>query len=308
VTDRCDIRCRYCVPETGYVKAAPGDVLTFEEISDFVRTLHLHFGLTKVHITGGEPLVRKGIAYLVAQLAEVGFPDLALTTNGRRLAALAGALKGAGLRRVTVSLDTLNAATYRYLTRGAELQPALAGIAAAREYNFSPLKINAVILKGINDDEIPNLARLALSSACEVRFIELMPIGPAALKFDKWFVPADDILRRITTSFAVRRLGTGAGESSQKYVLDDGVREGVIGIISPYTLPFCADCGRLRLTATGDLIGCLGRGETFNVRPFLAGLSSSDRQLLTEKVQAALRVKKRERNFTRQQPLVAVGG
>lgn len=310
VTDRCELRCWYCVSARGYAKAAASEVLTFEQIAAFVRALTRSFKVEKIHLTGGEPLLRRDVVTLVRMLAATGVRDLALTTNGQRLARLAPALAAAGLKRVNVSLDTLNAETYRRLTLGGELRKTLAGIAAARACGLGPIKTNAVILKGINESEVTTLASWAIAHGYEPRFIELMPIGPAASHFAQRFVPAANILSTLEKVFhltPVEGVEGMAKASARRYRAVAGDHAGTVGIISSVTAPFCQGCPRLRLTATGDLVGCLGRAEAVNVRGYLDGSPAGEGALLAA-VRAALGVKSKRHTFALPRAMVHVGG
>ena len=309
VTDRCQLRCIYCMGPEGVSKLTHGEVLSFEEIIRFVRVLKKHFGLSKVRITGGEPLVRLGLSKLIEMLAEEDVPDLALTTNGQQLSALASELKQAGLRRVNVSLDSLNAATYRQLTRGGELQRSLDGLDAALHYGITPVKLNTIVLKGINSDELTDMARFGLERGCEVRFLELMPIGPAADRSDDWFVSSAEVLAKLAEDFELTPIDLQPGSSSRNYLAKDGQgRTGIIGVISSCTDAFCEKCRRLRLTATGKLIGCLARPEGQHIGSFLQDDYDPDSPQLFEAIRNALSLKQKTRLFSRNTLMVEIGG
>lgn len=270
ITDKCQQRCLYCMPAEGVPRVTHEEILSFEEIVRFVRAMQANLGLTKVHVTGGEPLVRKGVAELVAMLAGERVPDLALTTNAQLLAGMAHDLKHAGLRRVNVSLDSLDADTYTAITRGGDLQSALDGIEAARQAGLTPVKFNVVVLRGYNDGEATDLVRYAFRRGCGIRFIELMPIGCAREVFSDCFVPASEVRARLSETFRLDPTGRQPGRSSRDFIAsgDNGLR-GVVGFISPETEPFCDGCRRLRLTSTGHLISCLARREGPSVRDLL---------------------------------------
>ncbi len=309
VTDRCQLCCRYCVPSGGVSCVERDDMLSFEEIVRFVRILKRHFSLSKVRLTGGEPLLRPGIVDLVGMLADEGIADLALTTNAQRLAGRARELKRAGLGRVNVSLDTLDPDTFRWLTRGGELGPTLDGIDAALEAGLRPVRLNVVVLRGVNDHELANLVMLGSECGCEVRFLELMPIGEAANYSERWFVPAAEVHEKLSPEFTLRPLPVVRGSTSREYLARNGNGcEGVIGFISSRTGPFCRSCRRLRLTATGRLLGCLARGEGPDLRPLLHGEGSAVERQLAEAVEGALQLKRRTRRFARQETMVKVGG
>ncbi len=270
VTDRCELRCSYCMPEDGIPKVERSDILSFEEIVRFVRALRAGFGVAKARITGGEPLVRSGLTDLIRRLAAEDIPDLALTTNGQRLAEMADQLALAGLHRVNVSLDTLRPETFRRLTRGGDLALTLAGIDAAIERGLTPLRLNAVVMRPDNLDEVVDLARYAIGRGCEVRFLELMPIGCAVPLFADCFVPEAEVRERLEQAFDLRPLEYSPGQTSRNFAATDADgRCGVIGFISPKTRPFCRGCMRVRLTSVGRLVTCLASGDGPNVRHLL---------------------------------------
>jgi cyclic pyranopterin phosphate synthase len=275
VTDRCPMRCIYCMPPEGVPLVGHDDVLRFEEMAALVRAVRGRFGLAKVRLTGGEPLIRRGIVDLVARLAAEGPADLAMTTCGQRLADLAPALRQAGLRRVNVSLDSLDPGTYRALTRGGDLGEVLAGIGAARRARLDPVKLNMVVLRGVNDGEVVRVARWGLERGCEVRFLEVMPIDVASARHGEWFVPSAEVRSRVAAALDLVPLPRRPGTSAREYQARDAAgRAGPVGFISPCSDPFCGDCRRLRLTATGRLIGCLARTDGIDVRPWLKQLAA----------------------------------
>lgn len=309
VTDRCPFRCLYCTPADGVPLFAHADILRYEEIAAFVRVLERHAGLTKVHVTGGEPLARRDIRHCVAMLAAEGVDDLALTTNGEALPELAAALREAGLRRVNVSLDSLDEATFARITRGGELGKVLAGIDAAVAAGLHPVKLNATLLRGLNDQEAPALADFAIGRGLTLRFIELMPVGEAADRFDQWFVPAAEVLTGLGRRFDLEPLPRRAGSSSRNYRVraPDG-RTGTIGVICPTSDPFCADCNRLRLTARGELIGCLARRDGFDILPLLRTDGPVDAEAVMAAVGRALRCKRDDATFQHRPNMAQIGG
>ncbi len=250
VTDRCNCRCAYCMPEGGVPMLGHADILSFEELAAVARAA-AELGVRKVRLTGGEPLARRGVVDLVRMVAAVpGVDEVAMTTNATLLAPVAGALREAGLSRLNVSLDTLRPDRYAKITRCGRLEDALAGLAAAREAGFSRTKVNCVLMGGVNDDEVADLAGLARNEAVDVRFIELMPIGPAAGWPRASFVAADAVLDALP---GLELLGR------------DGVAEiyrmpgwaGRVGLIRPMSHKFCDGCSRIRVTADGKLKPCL---------------------------------------------------
>ncbi|NIA22096.1 MAG: GTP 3',8-cyclase MoaA [Anaerolineaceae bacterium] len=308
VTDRCQMRCAYCMPAGGIEKIQRQDVLSFEEIVRFVRAVRSRFAVSKVHITGGEPLARSGIVDLVAKLANLGLEDLALTTNGQLLADMAGDLRRAGLRRVNVSLDSLDEATYRAVTRNGRLQPVLEGIEAALRHGLNPVKLNTVVLKGLNDHEVVDMARFGLACGCPVRFLELMPIGCAAV-FDDLFVPSRIVRSGLERVLQLRRLPHQPGASSRNFLaVDREGQQGIVGFISPNTEPFCQGCNRLRLTSEGRLISCLARGRGPRIRSCLRGHSGLQRRRLVEIIEQQVAGKCDRAGYDTPRFMAAVGG
>jgi len=309
VTDRCQLHCLYCAPPSDAEELSSREILTFEETVRFVRIVQSRFGLSKVHITGGEPLLRPRVADLVAMVAHERIADLALTTNGQLLGAMATDLKRARLRRVNISLDSLNAETFRLVTRGGELRHTLAGIEAALRSGLAPVKLNVTVLRDVNSHELADIARFGLERGCEVRFLELMPIGPAANRFGDFFVASAEVRAELGEAFDLKPAPWPSGTSSRSYLATDGRgRSGIIGFVSPQTAPFCRGCRRLRLTATGQLIGCLARGEGPNIRPFLRDGVSCDRDALVEAIHNALRLKRSAGRFSTTELMAKVGG
>ena len=255
VTDRCNLRCRYCMPDPGYVWVPRAEILRFGEIATLARVF-VELGVRKLHLTGGEPLLRQDLAVLVRMLASVPrVRDLALTTNGVLLAEQAAELRRAGLRRATVSLDTLRPERFRVLTRCDRLGCILRGIDAARAAGLSPLKLNAVILRGFNDDELVDLLEFGRTAGAEVRFIEYMDVGGATTWSTDQLVARDEILRRLTEHYGpLTPVPEDTQASAARYLLPGGT---VFGIISAMTAPFCSSCARSRLTADGWWYGCL---------------------------------------------------
>jgi len=305
VTDRCQLRCQYCMPAEGVPSCAHQDILSFEEIATFVEQLQPSFAIGKVRLTGGEPLVREGIVNLVAMLSDLGIPDLAMTTNGQRLGDMAGDLRSAGLHRVNISLDSRNPKTYQTITRRASIGKAVAGIEAALRANLHPVKLNMVVMRGINDHEVCDVLSFALDRGCELRFLELMPIGYGAALFERHFVPARSVLQMLASQFEFEPLSGPRGSSSRRYRVRrlDGP-EGVVGFISSCSDRFCSDCTRLRLTADGRLMGCLAREAGLNIRPLLRNNDPS----LTAAVRQALQCKRSDLHFEQPAAMVAIGG
>jgi cyclic pyranopterin phosphate synthase len=309
VTDRCQLRCLYCMPPAGVTKMPRQWILSFEEIARFAGLLRSRFGLGKVRITGGEPLVRPGIVRLVRMLVRAGVPEVALTRNGHRLAGLAAKLKRAGLRRVNVSLDSLDPRTYRTLTRGGDLEAALEGIEAAREHGLTPVKVNTVVLREQNLGEVVDLARFALAKGWRIRFLEVMPIGPARERFAEAFVPTSEVRERLEGAFALAPLPYVAGQSSRDFSATDAEgRGGIIGFISSETRPFCSGCNRLRLTSEGRLVSCLARNEGRELRALLRSRAPGAQEALANVVSEALAGKTERGAFEPGRAMVTLGG
>lgn len=309
VTDQCQLHCIYCAPPESVGERPFAESLSFEEMLTFVRIVRRRFGVSKVHITGGEPLLRPNVVQFIAMLAREEVADLALTTNGQLLRAIALDLKRAGLHRINISLDSLNSTTFRYLTRQGELFNTLAGIEAAVASGLCPVKLNVTVLRNVNDHEAVNIARFGFERGCEVRFLELMPIGPAAARFADLFVPSGEVRAKLVEVFDMKPRPSSPGKSSRDYIAKD--RHGperIIGFISPQTAPFCGDCRRLRLTAAGQLIGCLARGEGPDIRPLLRDANSSEVEGLFEAVQNTLLLKRNADDFSTKELMARVGG
>ncbi len=309
VTDRCQLRCSYCMPPEGIEERDHTEILRFEEILDFVRVVKSSFGLSKVHITGGEPLVRPGVVNLVAMLAAEGVADIALTTNAQSLEQNAKALKRAGLGRINISLDSLDELTFASLTRGGRLKRTLNGIEAALREGFSPVKLNTVVMKGSNDTEVASMAQWAIDRGCHIRFLELMPIGCVKENFQDLFVPATQVRGRLEKSFVLEALNYTPGQSSRDFIArDSSGRQGVIGFITARSEPFCSGCRRMRLTSTGQLISCLARGKGRDIRGILRQESAHKSQSLEEILTDELLRKRAHAGFDTLQAMVAVGG
>ena len=274
VTDRCNLRCIYCMPPEGISLMSHGDILRYEEIY-LVAQAAAELGITKVRLTGGEPLVRAGLTDLVAMLAKIdGIDDISMTTNGVLLEKYAVKLKKAGLHRVNVSLDSLRPERFHKITRMGKLDDVLKGIEAAKQAGLNPVKINMVVIRGTNDDEISHFALLTVSDAWHVRFIEFMPFMGKG-KRNRFLVPVSEIMERIEALGKLEpSLPNGAGPA--KYYRLQGAK-GTIGFISPVTECFCEACNRLRLTADGKLRPCLFSDDEIDLRgPLRQGAAVED--------------------------------
>ncbi len=265
ITDRCNLRCVYCMPKEGLSLLGHEDILRYEEILRIIRVA-VKLGITKVRITGGEPLVRRGAVDFIASLMSVeGLADVSLTTNAVLLESYAKGLAEAGVRRINISLDSLDQAKYGKITRGGNLQSVLKGIDAVQALGFSPIKINIVAVRGYNDDELLDFARFAYNRPFQVRFIELMPFGGSGLSENE-FIPNMEILDKVRSVYRLSRVNGGEenGGPARMYHIEGG--QGEIGFISPLTHHFCHACNRLRLTADGCLRACLLRERQADLR------------------------------------------
>jgi len=284
VTDRCNFRCVYCMPAEGLTWMPRDHLLTYEEITRIVRVF-AGMGVRKVRLTGGEPTVRRDVETLVAQIASIpGIDDLAMTTNGHRLAALADRLAAAGLRRVNVSIDAVDPEVFARVTRGGDVHRVIDGITAARRAGLGPVKLNCVVVRGENDDQLfPLLERFADAPDVVVRFIEFMPFD--AVERRKRHVPAAELRARLAERFTLERLPAPPhGGPSVDWVLrETGQR---VGFVSPITEHFCQACNRLRLQADGHLRTCLSREAQPSLRDLLrSGLTDEGLDaLLRERV------------------------
>ncbi len=270
VTDRCNLRCVYCMPPEGIDLVESSGILRYEEILRVARIAAAH-GVTRVRVTGGEPLVRKGIVEFLHSLASIeGIRDLSITTNGVLLKQYAERLKAAGLKRVNVSLDSLNRERFKKMTRGDNLNDVLAGIEAANAAGLTPVKINMVAIKGFNDDEILDFARLSLAKPYHVRFIEYMPFNTEEGWQREKCLSAAEIKEMIEKGVgpleAVHDSGAGAGPA-RRYRFHGA--PGEIGLISPVSEHFCGSCNRLRLTADGKIRNCLFSDREIDIREAL---------------------------------------
>lgn len=286
VTDRCNFRCTYCMPFDEYTWIERQQVLSFEEIERIVR-LFLDFGIQKVRLTGGEPLVRKDLHQLIGRLSKIhGFDDLSLTTNGALLAEQASVLYEAGLRRINISIDTLRPERFQALTKRGDLETVLAGIFAAKKAGMAPIKLNAVVIRGTNDDEIIDLVDFSRKNGFEMRFIEYMDVGNANTWSLEKTVTKREILDVVHSRFPVREVGRAHGSApAVDYEFLDG--GGEIGIIGSVTEPFCSSCTRVRITADGKLVTCLFAESGFDLKNLIrSGASDVDIQAQIAKIWA----------------------
>ncbi len=265
ITDLCNLRCKYCMPEEGIPKVCHENILTIEEIEEVVKAF-VSLGINKIRITGGEPLVRNGVLDIVQRIGKLdGIKDLAMTTNGILLKEQAHDLKLAGLNRVNISLDTLDEDKYAYITGRRKLKDVLDGIQAARKEGLQPIKINTVLVGGFNDDEIEDFVRLTEKQDIDIRFIELMPIGNAIDLESKYYVSNQLVLDKVPELVEVER--DDISSPAIYYRLPNG--KGRVGIINPISCKFCEYCNRIRLTAQGKLKLCLHSNEEIDLKESL---------------------------------------
>jgi cyclic pyranopterin phosphate synthase len=266
VTDRCNLRCVYCMPEEGMTFLARSNLLTYEEIARVARVAH-ELGVTSLRLTGGEPLVRKDLSSLVSRLRDIGFGDLALTTNGMQLAPAARQLADAGLTRVNVSCDSLRAERFESIRRRGILATVLHAMDVAEDVGLTPLKVNVVLLRGNNDDEVLDFAAFARETGRIVRFIEFMPLDAQGRWDRTQLVPGHEVFERISQAWPLEAVVDHGPAPAERFRFVDG--RGEIGLISSVTQPFCGTCNRLRLTADGAFRNCLFSDDERMVRDVL---------------------------------------
>jgi cyclic pyranopterin phosphate synthase len=297
VTDRCDLRCQYCLPEGFQDFEPPDHWLTFGEIERVMRAF-TELGVRRLRLTGGEPLTRKGLPELAARLAQLpGLEDLSLSTNAVQLNRHARALRAAGVTRLNVSLDSLKPDRYAKITGGGKLDKVLDGLAAARAEGFAPVKINMVALKGINDDEIGDMVRFCLEHGFTLRLIETMPVGDTGRAAGDHYLDLQEVRARLAREFELLpAMMTGGGPARYVQIAGTDLK---IGFITPISQHFCETCNRVRLSADGDLYLCLGQEDKLEVRPLLrAGVGDEE---LKQAIAQAMR-RKPERHEFRDMP------
>ncbi len=278
ITDRCNLKCIYCMPEKGLKHFKQSEILTTAEIIRIVR-IACKYGVRKVRLTGGEPLLRNDIVQLISGIKSAGIQDLSITTNAQRLAGMAKELKKAGLDRVNISLDTLIANRYRDITRGGEIDRVWEAITEAERAGLSPVKINVVPVRGVNDDEVARFAALTLYKDIHIRFIEFMPIGNKGAWKPDAYLSKDELMERIAAVGKLRRLPFKGCGPSRNYRIEGAA--GMIGFISAISDCFCSSCNRLRLTAIGKLRPCLFSEITVDIKtPLRNGASDEELEAL----------------------------
>jgi GTP 3',8-cyclase len=278
VTDRCNLRCTYCMPEEGLDWLAKPDLLTDDELVRLVSVAVTRLGVDEIRFTGGEPLLRRGLVGIVARTAQLTpRPQISLTTNGIGLARQAEALREAGLDRVNVSLDTIRPDTFQQLARRDRLQDVLSGLAAAQSAGLTPVKVNAVLMRGVNDDQAPELLQFCLDHGYELRFIEQMPLDAQHGWSRDTMVTADEILQMVGEPFELEPMDarTRGSAPAESFLVRGG--PATVGIIASVTRPFCGDCDRVRLTADGQVRDCLfARTESDLRGPLRAGAGDDE--------------------------------
>ncbi len=286
LTDRCQLRCTYCLPEEFQDWLPGGRLLSADEILEVVATA-VPLGIRTVRLTGGEPLLRRDVVEIVRRIAELPHaPEIAMTTNGLRLAGLAADLAAAGLDRVNVSLDTLDPETFRRMTGRDRLRDVLSGLAAARDAGLRPVKVNAVLVRGRNEHEAPALLRRALVEGWSLRFIEQMPLDAGRTWSRERMVSAEDTAALLSEAFSLTPLAERGSSPAEEWLVDGG--PATVGIVASVTRPFCGDCDRVRLTADGQVRGCLFARHESDLVPVLRD-PALDRRGRRHAVEAVLR-------------------
>jgi len=313
ITDRCNLRCRYCMPIEGVSKFGHSEILSYEEILRLAK-LAVQKGITKIRITGGEPLVRKDAVSLIQRLSALpGVQDLSMTTNGILLGEYAVSLRQAGLKRINISMDSLDPEKYREITRGGELSRVWEGIKAAERAGLSPIKINVVAIARFNDQEILDFARLTRENPFQIRFIEYMPVGSSSDWKAEDSLPAEEIKRRIQEReplFPLNHDRRSYDGPARLFKLSGAA--GALGFISPLSDHFCAFCNRLRLTADGKLKTCLFTDTETDIKSCLRSAGSDE--VLSKMIDEAISQKPLRHGFTGgpikrcHRPMVKIGG
>ena len=269
ITDLCNLRCKYCMGEDGVCKKDHRHILTIEELTLIAQVFHQK-GVKKLRVTGGEPLVRKGFDTLVRNLGEIGFDTLAVTTNGVLLPRYADTLRESGFSRVNVSLDSLDKDVYCDVTRGGNLEDALRGIDSALKAGFDKVKVNAVLMKGVNDDSIYDFALFGAEKGVEVRFIELMPFEASYSYAKDKFISCDTLVSKHNLTLV------GTDGNCRTYAFPDGLK---IGFIAPKSHKFCSQCNRVRVTADGKMLNCLHENKEYDLTNYLGDEDALSRRI-----------------------------
>lgn len=264
LTDRCNLRCVYCMPEEGIEKKRHEDILRFEEVFNIVKAC-ASLGIRKIRYTGGEPLILKGIDELIYKTSRIpSINDISITTNGILLYEMADDLKKAGLKRVNISLDTMKADKFSSITRGGDIKKVFAAIDKCLEIGLSPVKINVVLMKGINDMEVKDFINLTKDMPIDVRFIELMPIGEGEKLYKQCAMTSEEVIEKFDSLIPVK---TGKSSTAVEYRLNGS--KGTVGFISPLSCKFCQNCNRIRLTSVGTIKPCLHSENEINIKGYI---------------------------------------
>ncbi|WP_022670326.1 GTP 3',8-cyclase MoaA [Hippea alviniae] len=303
VTDRCNFRCIYCMPKEGIEWKPMSEILSYEEIALFVKVA-AGLGIRKIKLTGGEPLVRKGVENLIEMLKSIdGIEEISLTTNGSLLKKYAKSLKEAGLDRITVSLDTLKAERFKFITRMGDLRDVLDGFEAIEDAGFKDTKINTVVMKGVNDDEILDLVEFALKVKCDIRFIEFMPTD-IVKDWRRYFISISEIKRIIKDKYELEHSDKKTNGPSDYFKIDGGF----VGFITPLSSAFCSVCNRIRLTSDGFILPCLGHPDRVGVRE---ALKEENEIKISKLIKYAVEIKPKEHALLKEgihSSMAAVGG
>ena len=292
ITDLCNMRCQYCMPAEGVTKRTHGELLSYEAIEKIVKAA-VPLGIRKIRITGGEPMVRRGISDLVEKISRIhGIEEIAMTTNGTLLKQNARLLKEAGLKRFNISIDSLRQERYEAITRGGAVNRVLEGIEEVIALGMTPVKLNAVMIGGMNDDEAADFAALTVNRPIDVRFIELMPVGEASQWAERRFVSNEVIKKRLGLMVAEEE---EAGSPAVYFRIPGAV--GRVGFINPISHHFCGSCNRIRLTSDGRLKPCLHSDEEINLLPVL----SESQESLTRLIEKAILLKPEKHNLEQHQ-------
>ncbi|MBU1428089.1 GTP 3',8-cyclase MoaA [bacterium] len=295
ITDRCNYRCIYCKPEEQFEFIPHEEILRYEEIVEIIEEA-VNLGVTKVRITGGEPLARKGVVDFIKKLREIKkLEDISLTTNGFFLSEYAEKLKDAGLNRVNISLDSLQEEKYKKITRGGSLEKALKGIDSALKAELLPIKINTVLIRGINDDEVEDFVRLTLGRPLNIRFIEFMPSGEELKdNYRNKFISVLEIKESLTEKYSFRPIDINSGNGPAKYYQIKG-GQGTIGFITALSQHFCETCNRIRLTSEGKLRPCLFSNKEVDIKEAIRNAKTDDKiirsKIIRNNIREAINIK-----------------
>ncbi|MCW9031435.1 MAG: GTP 3',8-cyclase MoaA [Gammaproteobacteria bacterium] len=294
VTDRCDLRCNYCMPEGFKDFGEPEDWLTFDEIERIIRVFG-ELGTRRIRITGGEPLVRKNLPELAARLSLLpGIEDLSLSSNATRMQKQAEPLKKAGISRINISLDTLRADRFKQITGGGKLEKVINGLLAAKEAGFHPVKINMVVMRGVNDDEVEDMVQFCIDHDFTLRFIETMPMGNTGREASLQYIPLSEIHDRLAKKYNLVKANMNGGGPA-RYVRVEGT-ELRIGYITPMSQHFCDTCNRVRLSVDGTLYLCLGQDDSYPLRELMRSGITDDE--LKQHIQNAIDIKPEKHEFS----------